>query len=293
VPQQLQLSGALDPAPPLDVVAANYDLWDMLLYPLEDFAETGSLENVLFARISPQDARFIEKPAAAKLAGDALGHFGGFVKRSWRRNDILWGRLDAADTIVRVLLAGQPDDLLVEDTRSVQAEIVAAEGIDTHGHDYKVYLEQEYNVGAESLADVPLADRASLAVQGADVLRNMLRRLGQADSQSGAAGKGTRVLLGSLGKAVGFGLFLVRWPVRAVFGRDLLVRRAATVVVLFAAVLAVAILLLFLFGLIGSLSNSVWTAIVVALLVFVVYSALLSIAARAARISRRARRGRA
>ena len=101
------------------------------------------------------------------------------------------------------------------------------------------------------------------------------------------------MLLGSLGKAVGFGLFLVRWPVRAVFGRDLLVRRAATVVVLFAAVLAVAILLLFLFGLIGSLSNSVWTAIVVALLVFVVYSALLSIAARAARISRRARRGRA
>lgn len=34
--------------------------------------------------------------AGQKLGGTELGHFGGFLKRSWRANDWMWGRLDAA-----------------------------------------------------------------------------------------------------------------------------------------------------------------------------------------------------
>ena len=32
-----------------------------------------------------------------KVSGDTFFHFGGFSQRSWRSNDILWGRLDAAE----------------------------------------------------------------------------------------------------------------------------------------------------------------------------------------------------
>jgi hypothetical protein len=40
---------------------------------------------------------------SSKLAGLTLGHFGGFLKRSWRSNDWLWGRLDGAEHLVRLL----------------------------------------------------------------------------------------------------------------------------------------------------------------------------------------------
>ena len=48
--------------------------------------------------------------AESKLTGIRLGHFGGFLKRSWRANDFMWGRLDAAARIV---------DLLVDPARAI------------------------------------------------------------------------------------------------------------------------------------------------------------------------------
>jgi patatin-related protein len=39
-----------------------------------------------------------------KLAGLQLGHFGAFYKRSWRANDWMWGRMDAVDSLVRIVL---------------------------------------------------------------------------------------------------------------------------------------------------------------------------------------------
>jgi predicted acylesterase/phospholipase RssA len=44
-----------------------------------------------------------------KLAGLKLGHFAGFLKRSWRANDWLWGRLDGAEHLVRSIVT---DDAL-------------------------------------------------------------------------------------------------------------------------------------------------------------------------------------
>ena len=40
-----------------------------------------------------------------KLTGLQLGHFGAFLKRSWRANDWMWGRVDAVDHITQLLLA--------------------------------------------------------------------------------------------------------------------------------------------------------------------------------------------
>jgi predicted acylesterase/phospholipase RssA len=39
-----------------------------------------------------------------KLAGVKLSHFAGFLKRSWRANDWLWGRLDGVEHVLRALL---------------------------------------------------------------------------------------------------------------------------------------------------------------------------------------------
>jgi hypothetical protein len=39
-----------------------------------------------------------------KLYGLELGHFGGFVRSSWRANDWMWGRLDGAARLVEALL---------------------------------------------------------------------------------------------------------------------------------------------------------------------------------------------
>jgi predicted acylesterase/phospholipase RssA len=46
--------------------------------------------------------------AEAKLTGVGLGHFAGFYRRSWRANDFMWGRLDAAARIVELLLDSPP-----------------------------------------------------------------------------------------------------------------------------------------------------------------------------------------
>jgi len=57
-------------------------------------------------RISPRDATsIVDENAPAekrrKLAGTALFHFGAFLNREWRQNDLMWGRLDAAERIIR------------------------------------------------------------------------------------------------------------------------------------------------------------------------------------------------
>lgn len=56
-----------------------------------------------------RDAFTDHKEAADKLTGIHLAHFAAFYKPSWRANDWMWGRLDAAGWLVQLLLA--PDRL--------------------------------------------------------------------------------------------------------------------------------------------------------------------------------------
>lgn len=56
-----------------------------------------------------------------KLAGMKLAHFAGFLKRSWRANDWLWGRLDGTEHALRAIL---DLDLLPHlDTAHIAAEL--------------------------------------------------------------------------------------------------------------------------------------------------------------------------
>jgi hypothetical protein len=91
---------------------------DQVLYPLEAVSGIRERDVIHTVRLSPVDARagFCDKSLAQKVAGVKVGHFGAFFKRSWRSNDILWGRLDGVCELVDVLVEEQRlEELLAKD----------------------------------------------------------------------------------------------------------------------------------------------------------------------------------
>jgi hypothetical protein len=89
---------------------ARFLALDAVLYPLELMSGLHEKDAIRIVRISPFDATtgFSARSLPDKVAGDAAYHFGGFLKRSWRANDILWGRLDGACKLVETLLSPDP-----------------------------------------------------------------------------------------------------------------------------------------------------------------------------------------
>jgi hypothetical protein len=86
----------------------SFYLRDMMIYPLLQSEQlAGELQTINFARISPADADHYMSglTASEKVAGEKFAHFGGFFSEKWRGNDLTWGRLDAAEIILRRLLA--------------------------------------------------------------------------------------------------------------------------------------------------------------------------------------------
>ncbi|MEV4317215.1 patatin-like protein [Actinocrispum sp. NPDC049592] len=74
---------------------------------LADDSESPEEQLVELAQISLQTenafARYSVNPDD-KAGGYSLSRFSGFLKRSWRANDWIWGRMDAASMLCRVLL---------------------------------------------------------------------------------------------------------------------------------------------------------------------------------------------
>jgi patatin-related protein len=87
---------------------------DAIMFPLDFLSNLDSFDEVRLLRISPAPTLDSNKNgsigfkaaagAGQKLAGRQLSHFAGFLKRSWRSNDILWGRLDGVRHIVLALI---------------------------------------------------------------------------------------------------------------------------------------------------------------------------------------------
>jgi patatin-related protein len=92
-----------------------FPIWDVLLYPLEAYTDVGERDEVRVARMSPVDSELLKPPARRrKILGADLGHAYAFFSREARENDYLWGRLDAAERLVRLLLTKTtPDGELV------------------------------------------------------------------------------------------------------------------------------------------------------------------------------------
>ncbi len=83
---------------------------DRVLYPFEYLTDISEKEKIQTIRISPNDAQMglgKGKDVNTKLAGKTLHAFGGFFKKSWRSNDILWGRLDGMNRIIEALVTSE------------------------------------------------------------------------------------------------------------------------------------------------------------------------------------------
>ncbi len=85
-----------------------FDQYDMISYPILYSTEVGEeTDPVEILRVSPRDAPTLideVKTHRRKLAGTTLMNFGAFLDRGWRRNDMLWGRLDGAERLITALM---------------------------------------------------------------------------------------------------------------------------------------------------------------------------------------------
>jgi patatin-related protein len=102
----------------------RFDSFDQMSFPLYYDTNTGEPATVEVVRISPEDAPSLINESSRterrrKLAGTALAHFGAFLDERFRRNDIMWGRLDGAERLISALLPA-PD----EGTATVRAALI-------------------------------------------------------------------------------------------------------------------------------------------------------------------------
>jgi patatin-related protein len=87
----------------------GFALWDGILFPTISLSELPQLSGIPVAQFSPLNATALKPPAdkdetkAVKLKGIPVHHFAAFFQAKYRENDYLWGRLDGAELILRML----------------------------------------------------------------------------------------------------------------------------------------------------------------------------------------------
>jgi patatin-related protein len=87
------------------VRCVGFPFWDVQLYPLQSVIGASERDAVEVIRMSPLDAGLLTRPTdGLKLKGSGFGRFGAFLKRAWRENDYLIGRLDGAERLITLLL---------------------------------------------------------------------------------------------------------------------------------------------------------------------------------------------
>ncbi len=97
----------------------SFEDFDQIAHPLLYSTGAGAETDIIDVfRVSPEDATALidethevdskGKPVR-KLAGTTLGNFGAFFEKKFRINDIMWGRLDAAERIIATVLPAHED----------------------------------------------------------------------------------------------------------------------------------------------------------------------------------------
>jgi patatin-related protein len=129
----------------------GFPLWDSLIFPTVALGRLPQFTPIGVTQFSPIAARALPTPKGGKLKGVTLHHFGGFIDASWRENDYLWGRLDAAELILRTLRqTDQPS--------SAQANLTPAAAITQAGDELKPAL-NAIMASENDLRRIPTTDR--------------------------------------------------------------------------------------------------------------------------------------
>ncbi|MEP3427161.1 MAG: patatin-like protein [Roseibium sp.] len=82
----------------------GFSFYDLITFPVLQRNDFSEVTEILVDRISPRDAESLYTEGF-DLKGKELNTFGAFFNRSWREHDYLWGRLNAADRLVSVVLS--------------------------------------------------------------------------------------------------------------------------------------------------------------------------------------------
>ncbi|MEB3323183.1 MAG: patatin-like protein, partial [Synechococcaceae cyanobacterium] len=92
----------------LKALHEHFEAIDRLMFPYEYLSNVSTRNRIDLVRVSPNDTlrhgygRGLD--LERKLKGYQLNAFGGFFRKEWRTNDLLWGRLDSLDRLVSGLL---------------------------------------------------------------------------------------------------------------------------------------------------------------------------------------------
>lgn len=101
------LAGSLRPWPPgpaqtLVRTYVDFPLLDVRVFPLLSLSGVRTSSPVQVTRVSPVDAAAIDG-SEDKLDGIGMRHFAAFLRRAYRENDYVWGRLDGAESMLRLV----------------------------------------------------------------------------------------------------------------------------------------------------------------------------------------------
>ncbi|HEX8496099.1 MAG TPA: DUF3376 domain-containing protein, partial [Actinomycetales bacterium] len=99
----------------------GFALWDSLIFPTVALSSLPQFSPITVSQLSPLTAMALPTPEGGKLKGVSMHHFGGFLDPAWREGDYLWGRLDAAELILRMLRTSGPSRRPGAPTTSAQA----------------------------------------------------------------------------------------------------------------------------------------------------------------------------
>ncbi|WP_417688790.1 patatin-like protein [Roseibium sp.] len=91
----------------------GFAFYDLVIFPVLQSNDFSEISETLIDRISPKDTVLLREEGFT-LKGAALNNFGAFFNRSWREHDYLWGRLNAAERLVRILVSAAKDPALPE-----------------------------------------------------------------------------------------------------------------------------------------------------------------------------------
>ncbi len=98
----------------LTEVYVGFSFYDLVIFPVLQRNDFSEVSEILVDRISPRDPGTLS-PEGFELKGEALNSFGAFFNRSWREHDYLWGRLNAADRLVSIVLSAAGPDTLTDE----------------------------------------------------------------------------------------------------------------------------------------------------------------------------------
>jgi hypothetical protein len=199
----------------LGEVAVDFERRDAVFLSADVYGGLRQRDSVAHAQIRPSAALNTGVPAKGRLAGAALGHFGGFLSRGWRRNDLMWGRLDGAEVLMKAILKGAGEGAGAGLTDAVQLEIVQAEMPEWGAGpgDWKGKL-AEYMAGDRSEGDLTADGLTATGLAAASTLRTMLLSEGerQEDEGAGILDRARVFALHSLGEVLNLALHASEVP---------------------------------------------------------------------------------